>query len=179
VLVESGAAAITIHARTRNEMSNARARWDTVSRGAEIARELCPDDAMRPLIIGNGDVDTPQAARQRALQSRCDGVMIGRGIFGNPWLFSTTQCKAELSLHDVLQAMLEHTETYGRLFSGRKSPELLKKHFKAYLAGFGCTTLRRELMAAQGYAEISALLQAAMSADHGRLEQAEPCSQLG
>src|SRR3990167_1964080 len=77
-------AAITLHARTRKEMSEVPARWERVKRAVEIRNEL----KSTTLIIGNGDLKDIEDARQRVASSGADGAMLGRAIFGNPWLFA-------------------------------------------------------------------------------------------
>lgn len=145
-------AVITIHARTRNEMSKVPAHWDAVRRAVELAKEIYPNDSDRPLIIGNGDVMSLGEAHKRVEETGCDGVMIGRGIFGNPWLFSKTD---QPSLREKLLVMLEHTKLYIELLGDKKPLDLMKKHYKAYVNGFaGASDLRVKLMEAKGYNEI-------------------------
>lgn len=81
-LLEALPAAITVHARTKKEMSLVPADWSRVKRAVEIAK------GTGVLILGNGDVKNLEEARARVAETGCDGVMIGRGIFGNPWLFA-------------------------------------------------------------------------------------------
>lgn len=127
-LLEALPAAITVHARTKKEMSLVPANWDCVKRAVEIAR------GSGVLILGNGDVKNLEEARSRIEETGCDGVMIGRGIFGNPWLFDET--KKEISVEEKLRVMVEHTKLYEELFKDKKSFELMKKHYKAYVHGF-------------------------------------------
>ena len=77
-------AVITVHARTRKEMSEVPARWEEVKRAVEIRDNL----KSKTLIFGNGDVTDLNDARVKAKLSGADGVMLGRAIFGNPFLFS-------------------------------------------------------------------------------------------
>ncbi|MBP5993488.1 MAG: tRNA-dihydrouridine synthase [Candidatus Moranbacteria bacterium] len=136
-LLSERPAAITVHARTKKEMSLVPARWEYVAQAVELAR------GTGVLIIGNGDVRSMEEARQRVAETGCDGVMIGRGLFGNPWFFS----EQEVSLDERLRALIEHTELYESLFSGQKSFEIMKKHYKAYAHGFdGAHGLRAALM---------------------------------
>jgi tRNA-dihydrouridine synthase len=159
-LLEAEPAAVTIHARTRNEQSLVPARWDVVGQAVRLRDEVQKSGALRTLIIGNGDVPDPRAGRQQAAKYGCDGVMIGRGIFGNPWLFNPDVHKERLSIAEILDVMLEHTAAYIELFDGIKPIELMKKHFKAYANGFpGASQLRIELMAAADYAEIAAAVR--------------------
>lgn len=154
-LIDTGVSALILHARTRKEMSAVPARWDRVARLAALARELVPDAAQRPLIIGNGDVKDLAEAQQRVEESGCDGVMIGRGIFGNPWLFNRGVERDELPLREVVDVMLEHTAHFVELLLDYKQLEVMKKHYRAYVTGFeGAPELRQRLMLARDYAEI-------------------------
>jgi len=76
--------ALTIHARTRKEMSDVPANWDHVKRVVEIRNQM----KVKTKIIGNGDVKNIEEGRKLAEETGCDGIMIGRAIFGNPWLFA-------------------------------------------------------------------------------------------
>lgn len=154
-LLAARPAAITIHARTRNEMSKVPAHWDVVKRAVEIAKEVYPDASERPLILGNGDVQNLAEARQRVAETGCDGVMIGRGIFGNPWLFNEDIDYAAIPLSEKLRVMLEHTKLYSDLLVDKKPLDLMKKHYKAYVNGFpGAAELRAQLMQTESYEEI-------------------------
>lgn len=138
-LLEALPAAITIHARTKKEMSLVPADWSRVKRSVEIAH------GSGVLIFGNGDVASMAEARARVEETGCDGVMIGRGLFGNPWFFDET--KKEISIEERLRVMVEHTKCYEELFKNRKSFELMKKHYKAYAHGFPeARELRAKLM---------------------------------
>ena len=138
-LLEAKPAAITVHARTKKELSLVPARWEHVARAVELAQ------GSGVLILGNGDVKNLAEARERVRETGCDGVMIGRGIFGNPWLFADG--KNEVSLEEKLRVMVEHTELYEQLFKDTKSFKLMKKHYKAYVHGFdGAKELRVALM---------------------------------
>ena len=94
-ILEASPAVVTIHARTRKEMSKVPADWSYVKRAVEIRNEFQKDlissGKQHTLIFGNGDVTSVADAYKKAEESNADGVMIGRGIFGNAWLFSTLQ----------------------------------------------------------------------------------------
>lgn len=137
-LLEAKPAAITVHARTKKELSLVPARWEHVARAVELAR------GSGVYILGNGDVKSMAEARERVTETGCDGVMIGRGLFGNPWFFSESFPE---SVAQRLQVMCEHTEMYEALFLGKKSFALMKKHYQAYVHGFdGAKELRTALM---------------------------------
>ncbi len=84
VLLNEHLAAITIHCRTRKEMSKVPARWEHIQEVTALRDKISPDT----LIIGNGDVRDIEHGRELAKKYGADGVMIGRSIFGNPWLFA-------------------------------------------------------------------------------------------
>ena len=153
-------AAITIHARTRKEMSKVPAHWERIKRAVEIRNEL----ESRTLIIGNGDVIDLADAKKKAQKSGVDGVMLGRAIFGNPWLFSSrTDLDRRLS-RSVLDVLVEHTKLFEKLCclpTGGKSFAVMKKHFKAYVAGWaGAKELRTKLMKTDNAKEVKQLVKA-------------------
>lgn len=147
-LLGTGIAALTVHFRTRKEMSLVPARWERMLRIKELRDVISPDT----ILIGNGDVKTLEEGKELAEQYGADGVMIGRGIFGNPWLFDEN--KPEISLQEKLEVMLEHTKLYTELLP-MKNFNIMKKHYKAYVNGFaGAKELRVKLMDAMNYEEI-------------------------
>ena len=158
-LLETELAAVTIHARTRKEMSDVPAHWDAVVAAASIRDKL----KSKTLILGNGDVANLDEAKKRVAETGCDGVMIGRGIFGNPWLFGRKSPLPNLphqgeGIDEKFRVMIEHTELFQKLFAGVKNFEVIKKHFKAYVTGFdGAKELRAKLMDAGTVAEIEAI----------------------
>jgi len=89
VLLECEPAAITIHARTKKEMSLAPPHWDIIAEAVKIRDEFFGDKKDKTLILGNGDVQSVADAEEKARISGADGVMIGRAVFGNPWLFAS------------------------------------------------------------------------------------------
>lgn len=153
VLLQAKPAAITIHGRTRKEMSKVPANWKTIGRAVEIAR------GSGVLIIGNGDVVDLVDAKQKVEQYSVDGVMLGRAVFGNPWLFNHQKTIADIPLKKRLQAMVEHTQLFEELMPD-KPFEYMKKHFKAYVTGFaGAAELRAELMATTSVKEVAKVVK--------------------
>ncbi len=134
--------AIAVHLRTQKEMSDVDAHWDLMSRIVAMRDTLAP----QTLIVGNGDVRTVADGARLAATSGCDGIMIGRGVFGNPWVFTADSgaCKA---VETRLQMMVLHTKKFEQLFAGVKNFAMMKKHYKAYASGFdGASVLRTALM---------------------------------
>lgn len=131
--------AITLHARTRKEMSKVPARWEFVKR----AVELRDASGAKTLILGNGDVKDLAEARARVQETGCDGVMLGRAIFGNPWLFS----ERVPGIKEKLETLIEHVRLFEEKLGSYKNFAIMKKHFKAYVTGFdGAAELRGKLM---------------------------------
>lgn len=138
-ILKENPAAVTIHARTRKEMSKVPARWEFVKRAVEIRDEV----GSNAFILGNGDVKDLEEAKRRVEETGCDGVMLGRAIFGNPWLFSGKIPTVD----EKLKVLIEHTHLYDELLGNIKSFAIMKKHFKAYINGFdGAAELRGKLM---------------------------------
>lgn len=140
-LLEEDLAALTVHARTRKEMSKVPARWEHVREVVEIRNQM----KLETRIIGNGDVQNISDAHLKAEETGADGVMLGRAIFGNPWLFDEE--KKEVSLREKLTVLVEHTELFEKYLGDIKSFAIMKKHYKAYVNGWdGAKEFRMELM---------------------------------
>jgi len=141
-------AAIILHGRTRKEMSKVPARWDDIARAVEIVRE----SGKSTKIIGNGDIWGTEQADEYTKKYKVDGVMIGRGIFGTPWLFDTH--RKDISVQERLNIMLEHTRLFLKLLPDQNF-NIMKKHYKSYVSGFdGAKDLRVQLMESHSYDEI-------------------------
>lgn len=173
-------ALLTVHLRTRKEMSDVPAHWELMKRIVEIRDELKKET----LIFGNGDVVNVEDAKRKCEDTGCDGVMIGRGIFGNPWLFSKkgyisksnlsgTAVSANFSarqpakgfsqytpsLREKLEIMIEHTKLFEEMLGKYKNFAIMKKHYKAYVNGFdGAKELRVKLMEANSAKEIEMIV---------------------
>lgn len=153
-LLAENPAVITVHARTRKDMSKVPARLERVTRAVEIRNELKSDT----LIFGNGDALSLEDARQKAELSGADGVMLGRAIFGNPYLFHPENDISTVSLDERLRVMVEHTKLFEELLP-HKSFAIMKKHYKAYVHGFpGAAELRAELMDAKDAREVEEIV---------------------
>lgn len=163
-LLASSPAAITLHARTRKEMSKVPARWERVARAVEIRDELGSDT----LIIGNGDALSLRDAEEKAEATGADGIMLGRSIFGNPWLFHPEKDLSNVSLEERFSAVLEHTKLFEELLP-HKSFALMKKHYKAYINDFnGAKELRNELMELASSEKMPEILDAFMKAEQAK-----------
>ncbi len=165
-LLEAQPAAIAIHLRTRKEMSKVDAHWDEMPKIVQFINEQTTPET-RPLIIGNGDVKDLNDARIKIEQAGCDGAMLGRAIFGNPWLFTNKEearagkeINFEVSREQKLATLLEHVQLYNQLFTGVKPFDVMKRHFKAYIHGFdGAAELRAELYECKTAGEVEAIIK--------------------
>ncbi len=157
-LLKEEPAVLTLHARTRKEMSKVPARWETVKRAVEIRDEM----GSETLIFGNGDVLDIFDAKQKAKETGADGVMLGRAIFGNPWLFDEN--KREVSIEEKLRVMVEHTKLFEELLmdpsAGGKNFAIMKKHYKAYVNGWdGAKELRMKLMETENAEQVEKIVK--------------------
>lgn len=172
-ILETKPAALTVHLRTRKEMSDVPAHWELMTRIVELRNQYSPET----VLLGNGDVKDLAEARQRVKETGCDGVMLGRAIFGNPWLFrgaekprSERESASESSYipttEEKLRVAIEHTQLFEVLYGPKKSGERwlkdfanMKKHFKAYVNGFdGAKELRIKMMEAETVKDIEFLV---------------------
>lgn len=152
-LLMENPAAITLHLRTRNEMSLVPADWELMKKAVEIRNRVNP----KVLLIGNGDVRDLEDARKKISESGCDGAMLGRSMFGNPWIFAGRKPE-DTSLAEKLAALIELAEDFEKLVPKRNF-SILKKHVKAFVAGFdGAAELRAKLMVAENAADLSATI---------------------
>lgn len=163
-------AAITIHARTRKEMSKVPARWERVKRAVEIRNE----QKSKTLILGNGDVMGLADARQKAKDTGADGVMLGRAIFGHPHLFAEPHDSVSVSLkelaHKKLKILVEHANLFERLLGRHKDFAIMKKHLRAYVEGFeGAKELRGRLMETEDAKQIETIVSNYLSTESTHL----------
>lgn len=124
ILLEAEPAVITIHARTRKEMSKVSANWDTIGEAVRIAKKYNSSPS-RTLILGNGDVRDMKDAEEKVKQYGVDGVMLGRAIFGNPWLFSRNYEGKEIPTKERLRVMTEHTKLFEKMYKGAEPRGLM------------------------------------------------------
>ncbi|MEK7460783.1 MAG: tRNA-dihydrouridine synthase [Patescibacteria group bacterium] len=160
ILLKEDLAALTVHLRTRREMSDVAAHWELAADIVTLRDRMAP----QTIILGNGDVETVADARKKVKETGIDGVMIGRGAFGRPWFFS----KNTPSLAERLAIMAEHAELFQKLYKSDskkaegklKNFDLMKKHFQAYATGFGgAKELRVRLMKTENAFQVRELTQ--------------------
>lgn len=182
VLLAQDLAALTVHLRTRRELSDVPAHWDLAPDIVALRDQSAPQTK----VLGNGDVASIAEAHAKVEETGLDGVMIGRAAFGKPWFFAgLTPPQGER-----LRIMTEHAELFEQLYlsprtfspaltSGVRDPETpevyekvptnqrqlkqfatMKKHFKAYATDFdGAKELRMHLMDTEIAAEVRQITQ--------------------
>jgi nifR3 family TIM-barrel protein len=165
-ILREGVAVLTVHARTRKDLSLVPANWDYIKEVVKLRDSL----GVNTLIIGNGDVRDVEDGIEKSKNTGCDGIMIGRAVFGNPWIFDRRQTKSTVSkytkikeyiggillrfgwktnahkywlhreeivpLSEKLKVLVEHSELFEKLLGDVKHFSIMKKHFKAYAHGF-------------------------------------------
>lgn len=131
--------ALTVHGRTTKEMSSVPAHWDEIAKAVSLRNQ----SKSKTIIIGNGDVKQSQDASYRAQETGVDGVMIGRGIFENPWCFSGHISTKE----EKINLLKRHIELWHETWKDKKNFAVLKKYFKIYVRDFdGASEFRAKLM---------------------------------
>ena len=154
---ESGAAAIAVHGRTREQYYSGKADW-------EIIRKV--KEAVHIPVIGNGDVWTPQDAIDMRKQTGCDGVMIGRGAQGNPWIFKqilhyeqTGELLEKPSPQEVTEMILRHAKMQMEFKGEYIGMREIRKHAAWYTAGYkNSAKLRGKINETETYEELKELL---------------------
>ena len=151
-------AAVTVHARTRKEMSLVPARWERVKRAVEIRNAL----RSSALIIGNGDLKDVDDARAKVEESGADGAMLGRAIFGNPWLF-LYRGPSSVSPREKMETLAEHIKLFDELLGDVQNFAVMKKHFKSYISGWGgAKELRMRLMETKDASSAQAVIESSL-----------------
>lgn len=142
-LLEQNIDVLIVHGRIASEMSRFPANWD------ELAKVVKMRDAINPntLIVGNGDVQSLEEVTKKHETYGVDGVMVGRGIFHDPFLFHPTHQLQQLSANDKMQMLWTHTLLFREVWGDCKDFNILKKFYKIYTSGLeGDLDLRGELM---------------------------------
>ncbi len=154
----NGASAVAVHGRTREQYYSGKADWD-------IIRQV--KEAVRIPVIGNGDVVSPETAEAMLQETGCDGIMIGRGAQGNPWLFrqilhwmETGEKEEKPTIEEIKTMILRHArllEEYKGTYTGIRE---MRKHVAWYTAGCpGSAKLRARMNEVESFSQLEDLIQ--------------------
>lgn len=154
-VMETKPAAIILHGRTQKQQSDGLADWEEIAKGARVRDQIDPNIPF----LGNGDVMSVAQGEELTAQYGLDGVMIGRGIFHNPWFFN--QPAPTLSVAEKLTQLMLHTRIFETNWGGKKNFNILKRFYKIYTNDFpGAAKLRAELMETKSFDEVYRIVEA-------------------
>jgi len=147
---------LTIHGRTRKEMSAVPAHWDSIGKIKELRDRIAP----QTLIVGNGDVETRKQSETLAAQYGLDGIMVGRGIFKDPFLFAKTTPWPKYTKEQRVALYTKHVKLFAETWTSQdRRVATLNKFCKVYISDFdGAKELREGLMQATSTQELLNLL---------------------
>lgn len=150
---------LTVHGRTRKEMSKVPAHWDIIGEVAKQRANIAP----QTLIVGNGDVQSRRDGIDRAKRYGVDGIMIGRGVFHDPFVFADPSPWPSYPKEQRIELYRRHVQLFAETWQpGERNIKTLNKFCKVYIQGFaGAKEQRERLMAANSTDEILGLLDGA------------------
>ncbi len=152
-LLDQDPAALILHCRTQKDQSEVPANWNEIKKAVDVRNA----SGKNIPLFGNGDVWSVEDALEKCTATGADGVMVGRGIFHNPWIFNYPQ--PEVSVSDKLDLLWKHVELFTETWGTDKSFNILKRFFKIYTNNFhGAARLRAELMETNNAAEVRQVL---------------------
>jgi nifR3 family TIM-barrel protein len=152
-LLEQDPAAIILHARTQKDQSEVDADWREIIKAVAVRNQ----SGKNIPLLGNGDVMSVEDALQKCATTGADGVMVGRGIFHNPWFFNHPQ--PEISVNDKLELLWHHVDLFTKTWGSERNFATLKRFFKIYTNAFkGAARLRAALMETNNAGEVRTVL---------------------
>jgi tRNA-dihydrouridine synthase len=137
-------AMLTVHVRTTRQMSKVPAQWDAIEPVVALRDKISPDTK----IVLNGDVMNRQQGEELAKKHRVDGIMIGRGIFHDPYIFSEKSVWKNKSREERIALFKKHVELHDQIYPNGERPfSPLKKFAKVYISDFaGASEIRDRIM---------------------------------
>lgn len=155
-LLSLGLDALTVHGRTSKDMSKVPADWEEIGKVVTLRDQINSET----VIIGNGDVLGLDDARTKVRKYHVDGVMFGRGIFRNPWLFNDAVIPSTIDKSQKLDLLRKHVLLFENTWGESKNFDLMKKFFKMYVSDFdGASDLRIKLMDCKAPQEVCSLIE--------------------
>jgi tRNA-dihydrouridine synthase B len=164
---QEGVSFITVHGRTREQKFTGKANWNQITKIRQ---------AVQMPVLGNGDIDSQSSARTMIRETGCQGVAIGRGAMGNPWIFKAFEKQSDsttsepslnsqtVSKQEVRTMVLKHAELYCDWYGPNRSFLEMRKHLKEYLKPFkGATLLKTRLSGLKTYSDVADLVDDVLS----------------
>lgn len=154
-LLKQNINALTIHGRLATQMSKGCANWEEIACAVKIKNQISPET----LIVGNGDIESFTQADEMHKKCKVDGIMIGRGIFSNPWVFERSRDIKMRQKEEYIEILLKHMKLYNNTWGKTKNFEVMKKFFKMYVKDFpGANKLRQKLMETKNSSQVEEIL---------------------
>lgn len=151
-LLQQNLTALSIHLRTVKELSEVPAHWELIPKIVEMRNRI----NQNTILIGNGDITSLEEVAEKYEQFRCDGFMIGRGIFYNPWIFNPRKNIQKISVTERFETYLKHIKSFEDQWYDKKNPASLKKFCKAYIQNFdGASDARVKIMETKNLEELT------------------------
>lgn len=142
-LLKQNPAAITVHGKTVTGRDKKKTDWEEIGKAVKLRNEL----RSKTLIIGNGDITSLNRGKELAKKYGLDGIMIGRAMIGNFWVFNEKVESEKISQREKLKLLIKHLKLAKQYYGNHASFNPLKKFFRNYISGFpGANTLRKKLM---------------------------------
>jgi len=134
---------LIIHGRTAAEMSNNPVHWDEIGKVVKLRNSM----KLKTLIIGNGDVKSRAEALEKCKKYGLDGIMIGRGIFDNLWVFNKKTDQSKIPYQEKLKLLIKHITLFDKTWGKGKNFSIMKKFYQIYISGMpDSKNVRMELM---------------------------------
>lgn len=150
-------AAVILHGRTQKQQSDGLASWDEIGKAVKLRNQISPET----VFVGNGDVNSVEQGIELSQKFGVDGIMVGRGIFHNPWFFRPDHPVP--GKNEKLGHLLFHTKLFEKTWVKEKRINIMKRFFKIYTNDFtDASKLRVQLMDARSYEEIYRILEQEM-----------------
>src|SRR5262249_12424222 len=156
---DAGVRVLTLHPRTRTQMYSGHARWEEIAAVAQ---------ALDIPVLGNGDIKTPHDAIRMWRETKCAGIMIARGSFGQPWIFDQTRdllegrpMRPDPSIEDRFAVALDHARMANDYEPDRRGAAIeFRKHLGWYVKGLpGSADLRKRLHAVESLGEVEGIFE--------------------
>ncbi len=142
-LLQQNLSALTVHCRTVHEQSNVANHVEVLPGIVQMRNDISPGTKL----IANGDIATRMQGETLARKYDLDGVMIGRGVFSDPFVFDVESRWKDVQPAEKLNLYGEHVELFDKTWAGTKNPDVLKKFAKTYIVGFkGAHSIREKIM---------------------------------